>query len=260
MVIKRVIAWLFRVAAAISLAGAINAGAVQEGNLTITPENIQIGTFFHSADIQVSADVVDCDAAVIVLEGSSEKVTLNRKGRVGFIWMNTAQITISGLPRIYIMAASDALNNICTDSLREQLQIGAESLKPLMEVHSEQPFTGSEFDQFLELKKHNGMYDTKNKIVLEPEIGNRVRLTSSLRIPSQMPPGVYDMYLYCFKDGNLVEKQATQFDIERAGLPQLMINLAYNHAALYGLIAIVIAMIVGIIMGVVFSSLPGSGH
>ena len=79
-------------------------------------------------------------------------------------------------------------------------------------------------------------------------------------VPSGMPSGDYDIHLYCFREGNLVEERAARLNIDRIGLPHFMINLAYNHAAEYGLLAIIVAMAAGIIMGVIFSSLPGRGR
>jgi uncharacterized protein (TIGR02186 family) len=229
-------------------------------SLNIVPDQIQIGTFYHGAEVQVSANVAACDGAVIVLEGGDEKVGLNRKGRVAFIWMNVAQITISGLPRVYIMAASDKMDDICSKETQEKLRLGTEYLRPQMEVHSDQPLTGKEFDQFLKLKTHIGTYDTNNQIDLKQVQPGRQEISSILPIPSQMPPGIYDVHLYCFRRGNLAEEEMGSLKIERVGLPDLMINLANKHAAVYGLVAIVIAMAVGIIMGFIFSSLPGREH
>jgi hypothetical protein len=81
-----------------------------------------------------------------------------------------------------------------------------------------------------------------------------------LPIPSHMPPGKYDIHLYCFKEGKVLKEETTFLEIKRIGLPQLMINLANNHPAVYGLVAILVAMAVGLLMGVIFSSLPGKGH
>jgi len=37
-------------------------------------------------------------------------------------------------------------------------------------------------------------------------------------------------------------------------------TMAFDHAAVYGIFAVLIAMLVGIVMGVVFHSRPGAGH
>jgi len=257
---NRKIEWFIYLVGIALVAGSTVFADENQDSLKIVPDQIRIGTFYHGTEIQVSANVAACDGAVIILEGSEEKVELNRKGREAFIWMNVAQITISGLPQAYIMAASDKLDNICSKETQEKLSLGLESLRPQMEVHSDQSLTGEEFDQFLKLKNHNGTYDTNNKINLKSVSSGRQEISSILPIPSQMSPGTYKIHLYCFRQGNLVQGEIGSLKIERVGLPELMINLANKHAAVYGLLAIVIAMAVGIIMGFIFSSLPGREH
>jgi uncharacterized protein (TIGR02186 family) len=234
--------------------------AESQDSLTVVPDLIEINTFYHGARVKVLANVGSCDNAVIILEGQDEEVTLNKKGRVGIIWMNIAQITISGLPEVYIYTASDELDSISSPAIQEKLGLGLKSLRPRMEVHSDQPLTGNEFDQFVKLKTRVGTYSTDNKIELRQLSTGGMELSSELPIPSHMPPGKYDIHLYCFNGGKMIKGETAFLEIKRIGLPQLMINLANNHPAAYGLVAILVAMAVGLLMGVIFSSLPGKGH
>jgi uncharacterized protein (TIGR02186 family) len=244
----------------IFLLGPITYADENAETLSIVPGQIQIGTFYHGSSIEVTAEVDSCDNAVIVLEGGEKEVTLNRKGRVAIIWMNVAQLEIENMPQVYIMASSADLNDICPAETQMELKLGLESLRPQMKIISEKPLTGEEFDQFLKLKTKNGTYDTKNKIELTSESSGITKVSASLPIPSQMPPGEYIVNLYYFKHGELIGERAGLLGIKRVGLPELMINLATEHAAVYGLMAIVIAMVVGIVMGFIFSSLPGKEH
>jgi uncharacterized protein (TIGR02186 family) len=210
--------------------------------------------------VQISADVSDCDDAVIVLKGKEEEVTLNRKGRVAGIWLNVAQITISGLPDAYILATSDDLDSICSPREQEKLMLGKQALRGLMQISSNKPLTGKEFEEFLKLKTHNGTYDMKEKVEFEPARQGMEKVSSHFKIPSVMPPGTYDIHLLCFKQGKLEKEMKSELKIERISMPRLMISLAHKHAALYGLFAILVAMGVGILMDVIFNSVPGSGH
>ena len=231
-----------------------------QNKLNVVPDLIQIGAFYHGTRVTVTADVVFCDEAVVVLEGDNRKVTLHRKGRVGFIWMNVAQITMEGIPQVYIMAASDSLDLICDRKTRDVLGLGLESLRPQMKIESTKPLTGQEFDQFIKLKSHEGTYDTNNKANLESIVPGRSEVIATLPIPSTIPPGDYAIRVYCFRQGVPIEEKSADFKIERVGLSDLMINLATRNPAAYGLIAIIIAMAVGIIMGFVFSSFFGEEH
>jgi uncharacterized protein (TIGR02186 family) len=257
MIRKRVAKWHFHLVLILSAVCATAVAGENPGSLTIVPDQIKIGAFYHGAKVQVSANVASCDGAVIVLEGDSEKVTLNRKGRVAIVWMNVAKITVSGLPQVYILASTTDLDDICSKDVREELRLGADSFRIPVKIDSDKPLTGDEFDWFLKLKVRNGTYNTKNKIELIPKRTGEVELSSTLPIPSKMPPGVYDIILYCFRQGNMVEMETARLKIDRIGLPHLIRNLADKHAAMYGLLAIVAAMVFGVVMGIVFSLLPG---
>lgn len=257
MIRKNLTAWIIRLVSAISLTTCVGVSGENPGTLTIAPGQIRIGAFYHGAEVRISANVESCDGAVMVLEGDSEEITLNKKGRVAVIWMNVARITISGVPQVYILASSADLDKICPAETREELRLGLESLSKHIDISSDQPLSGEEFDQFMQLKRKNGTYNLKNKIELKPASTGELELSSVLPIPSKMPPGVYDINLYCFRQGTMVEKQTGRLKIDRIGLPSLIKNLADKHAAEYGLLAIVAAMIFGVVMGIVFSFLPG---
>lgn len=227
-------------------------------NLTLAPDTIKVGTFYRGAQVHVSANVPQCDGAVIVLQAGHDNITLNRKGRVAGIWLNVAQVEVSNVPSVYIMAASDKLENICSPEVRKQLGLGIESLRDKMKFTCEKPLSGTEFDEFLKLKTDGGTYNTNIDITLTEDGSGRQDVSAVLPIPATVPPGTYTVVLYCFVDGHQVERGEAELTIERVGLAHLMANMAHNSSALYGLVAIAVAMLVGIGMGLVFNS--GGGH
>lgn len=227
-----------------------------QSTLIVVPEQIRIGAFYHGAELQISSNSAFCDGAVVVMRGDNKEITLNRKGRMAIIWMNVAKITISGVPGVYIMASSDKLDNICSRETQEKLRLGLESLRDSMDISSDKPLTGAEFDQFLELKVDNGTYNTNNIVELKSIPTGKTEISAILPIPSEIPPGIYEINLYCFRQGKVVESNSARLKIDRIGLPCAIKNLAEKNAAMYGLMAIVAAMLAGVIIGIVFSSLP----
>lgn len=228
--------------------------------LSLDPAQIHVSTFYKGADIHVSANVGECDGAVLLLTAGEEEETLNRKGRVAGIWLNVAQVTVSHVPRIYILGTSDKLENICSPEAQKEFGLGEESLREQVQFTCEKPLTGSEFDEFLKLKVDNGTYNLNVKVDLVPAGPGQKELSAMLPVPPTVPPGTYTVQLYCFKDGKPVERGSAQLSIVRVGLARVMASLADNDPAVYGVVAIVVAMIVGIGMGLIFSSRPGSGH
>lgn len=246
--------------ALIILSGNTSLADTNSGSLAVSPDLINISAFYNGSEVQISANVPACDNAVIVLEGKDEEVTLNRKGRVGPIWLNVAQLTIDGLPDAYILATSDNLDSICSLQEQNTLRLGKHALRELMQLSSNKPLTGKEFDEFLKLKVHNHTYNMKEKVELEPGQQGTEKVSTHFKVPSIMAPGDYKICLFCFKDGKVENQLESSIKIERTGMPKLMNSLAYDYAALYGLIAILVAMGVGILMDIIFNSVPGSGH
>ena len=115
----------------------------------LSPEQIEVGLFYHGADVQVTADIPACDGAVLVLKAEEEEITLNRKGRVAGIWLNVAQVTISGIPRVYVLAGSKQLDDLCPEDVQLQLGLGFRSLRQRMKVASEKSLIGTEAEEFL---------------------------------------------------------------------------------------------------------------
>ncbi len=227
--------------------------------LSVVPDHIRVGTTYHGTEVLFEANIPRCNGVVVKLEGRDNEVTLNRKGRVAVLWLNVAQVIVKNAPQAYILAASDKLANICSREMQQRLGLGLESLRKRITFESEKPLIGSEFEEFLRLNEHSGLYNTNIQIELKPAAGDREELSVTLPIPSVMPPGEYVIQLYCFEHGSLMQKTEAQLSIEKVGLPLLISTLAQEHAALYGIAAIIIAMMAGITMGVVFSLRAGRG-
>lgn len=228
--------------------------------LQLSPDDIEVGVFFRSADVMVSAEVEKCDGAALVLEEGNEAVTFNRKGRKAGIWLNVAQVTIAGVPKVYLLASSKEIDDLCSPELQKQLGLGIQSLRSRMKITCNEPLIGSEADEFLKLKHQGGTYHTSIPITLTPTGGAREHLSAVIPIPATVPPGTYHALLYCFTNGEVTQQATADLTISRVGLANLLASLAHEKAATYGVLAILIAMVVGIVMGVVFHSRPGSGH
>lgn len=225
--------------------------------LNVSPDKIKVGTFYNGSSVRISADIPVCDGAVLVMEAGKEEIKLNRKGRVAGIWLNVAKVTVRNVPTVYLLAASDKLENICSPDRRRELRLGSEYLQNQIQFVSDKPLTGLEFEEFLKLKTDNGTYKMDIAINLEMTEPAKMRLSTALPIAPTIPPGTYHIMLYCFAGGNPIARGTSQLTVESIGLARLMVNLAENNAAVYGILAIAVSMVVGIMMGVIFNWLRG---
>jgi uncharacterized protein (TIGR02186 family) len=229
-------------------------------NFKVDPDYIDIGAFFDGAQIFVSAEISECDGVVIELEGKIQDIMLNKKGKKTFLWLNVAQITVKNAPSVYILASSDKFDKICSAEELEEELIGYGALKHKIIFQSDKPLTGLEFDEFIKLKEHSGSYNINGRVKITPFSDGRQKVTTTLNIPSFIPAGKYELFLYCFKNGNLISKASSDLLIEEVGLTLLTKNLAFGNPAIYGIAAIVIALAAGIVIGLLFSKKAGGRH
>lgn len=229
-------------------------------SLRVHPDRVTVGAFYHGTNLTVTADAPYCDAVVVMLQSDAKRVVLSRKGRLGVIWMNVAQVTVTGAPGVYVLASSADVHTICSSEQRNALGIGLDALESRVEFSSSKPLTGEEFEHFLRLKRHSGSYRVGVPVTLTPRGKDRMAVAASIPLPSAVPVGHYNLVAYCFEHGRMIEKASASVLIKKTGLARLEYELAHEHAAAYGVIAVLMAMAAGITMGVAFSSRGRKSH
>jgi len=231
-------------------------GEEEETNLSVDPEAIHIDAFYKGTDVVVRADLpAACDGAVVKIQGTDEEITLNRKGKVYFFWLNVDDVTISGAPVVYILDSTAPLQQISSPEAQKELLLGYEALQGHLNIRGHKTLSGSEFSEFIKLKENNGAYRQSAAGQLLPgDDGTHVSFESVLSIPSVMPSGTYQVLLYWFKDRIQVGESSCRLDVDKVGVPRYLHALAFEHPALYGLFACIVAMATGIVMGLIFGS------
>ena len=224
--------------------------------VSIEPEAIQINAFYKGTDLVVHADLpMECDGAVVKIQGNAENVILKRKGKVSLFWLNVDDVTVSNAPDIYILDSSDSLENICSPDTRQKLLLGYDALKQQMDIQAGKDLVGSEFSEFIKLKEHYGAYLQTVTAKLQPDTDTKHNAFNAvLHIPPVMPSGDYQVHLFYFNNGTLSGESEATLSVEKIGVPKYLYTLAFDHPAFYGLFACVIAMATGIIMSLIFGS------
>jgi hypothetical protein len=113
--------------------------------------------------------------------------------------------------------------------------------------------------QFLDLKESEHLYGNYPG-TLRVKVGSAGQnmVTGRFFLPTNTKPGVYNVILSVITDGKVVGRTSKELTVEMAGFPALLANLAYQHGATYGVIAVVIAIVTGFAMGFLFKG--GGGH
>jgi hypothetical protein len=229
-----------------------------EPGLTISPATVQIGAFFNGQTVTVSGAIPAGTQAVLEVMGSSAEAHLMRKGRRGGLWMNVGEIQVQDAPSLYLVMST--AKELLTEA-PPTATWGYRALeKRLVFSGKIEPAERQEFlKQFLELKESEQIYASwPGALGLTAGAGTASAVTASFPLPSNTRPGDYKVCLSVIADGKAVSHTCTDLTVEMVGFPAWLANLAYQHGAAYGVMAVVIAIVTGFAMGFIFKG--GGGH
>jgi hypothetical protein len=230
----------------------------ESATLQVSPDVVEINSFFQGRNVTVTGTLPTGLGAVVEVMGPATEEHLMRKGRRGPLWMNVGQISVSGVPSLYLVLSSHA------DLLAGNLIHGPWGFPSLIQRIS---LTGDvqadELDkfkhQFLELKESQKLYGSwPEGLTVSPAGDGRQKVTGKFWVPSNIRPDTYKVCLTAVRGSQAVEKVCTDLPVQMVGFPAFLMTMAYEHAALYGLLAVIIAIVVGSIMGYLFKG--GGGH
>jgi hypothetical protein len=239
------------------LAGALMAQAA-DPPLKVSPDNVQIGTFFSGQTVTVEGSIPAGAQAVLEVVGTSADEHLMRKGRRGFLWMNVGEITVHDAPSLYLVMST--AKELLTSATGEATW-GYQSLEKRIAFSgnietAERPMF---MKQFLELKESEHIYATyPGTLKVKTAAGGQNPVKVTFFLPTNTKPGTYKVVLSVITDGKVVSSAKTELTVAMVGFPALLADLAYQHGAAYGIIAVVIAIVTGFAMGFLFKG--GGGH
>ena len=228
----------------------------------LTPEAVDIGTFFNGTEVYVSGNVSRDAEVVVRLSGMRQDVALKKKGKVlGLLWMNLGSITIHNAPTLYLVYISDDLETTARTQPDkwEDLGFGFAALKKKVDISSAEGDSEEIFGEFLKLKESEGLYAIEPGRVTygEGESGGK-SFEAVLQIPPRLTPGKYLVETFAVKDGSVEASTKAELQVKQVGFPALVSGLAFKRGALYGLLATIIAIAAGLLMGVLFKGEKGA--
>ncbi|MCG6982430.1 MAG: TIGR02186 family protein [Deltaproteobacteria bacterium] len=228
----------------------------------LTPEAIDIGTFFNGTEVYVSGDVSPEAEVVVRLSGMRHDVALKKKGKVlGLLWMNLDSITIHRVPNLYLVYISKNLESTMRTepSKWEELGFGFAALKKEVKVSPAEADSEAIFKEFVELKKSEGLYAIEpGKVVYSEGESSQKSFEAILQIPPRLVPGKYLVETFAVKDGSVESRTRAELQVKQVGFPAFITRLAFKHGALYGLLATIIAIAAGLLIGVIFKGEKGA--
>lgn len=227
-------------------------------DLKVLPSQVEIGAFFRGHRVTVEAMIPQGAEAVMEVVGQAGDEHLMRKGREGVLWLNVGEIEFHGAPSLYMVMST---NPKLLEAAAAAEPWGYPALKTRMTLSGlgQDPQRDEFFEQFLKLKESEGLYTTfQEPIKTSPATGGLVPVKGEFQLPTNVRPGRYEVCLSVIQEGRITAKECGELKVMMVGFPAMIATLAYQHGAIYGILAVVIAIITGFAIGFIFKG--GGGH
>ncbi|MFZ5452487.1 MAG: TIGR02186 family protein [Thermodesulfobacteriota bacterium] len=241
------VAWFFSLL--LGLAGPASAAAP---DLRLSPNQVDVGTFFDGAEVKIQGVIPAGTTAVVEVVGSEASEHLLRKGRRGGLWMSVGAIQVDHAPSLYMLLSNAPKIPELTGSatpwgyaaLAKRVKFSG-SLQP----NEEDKF----FQEFMGLKQGEKLYRILPDALktATPQKG-QVAFQGVLPLPAKVPPGQYQVRLAVVSQGRLLAQQDAVLYVKLVGFPAMLSTLARQQGLLYGIMAVIIAIVTGFIMGFLF--------
>jgi uncharacterized protein (TIGR02186 family) len=179
---------------------------------------------------------------IIVIRAPSHPLIARHKERVAGIWVNTPGKIFPSVPGFYAALSTRPIRAVTSDAILKKLGIG------LANVDFGRDSTGDPEEEtyrsaVIRLKE-------KQKLFQEDDDGvafiGRSLFRATVSLPVNVPIGRYTADVYLFRDGELVSKNQSTLEVNKAGFEQMVYWLAFHRPLIYGVFAVLIAVLAGL--------------
>lgn len=233
-----------------------SAAAQDAASMKIEPKTINIGTLYNGTTLSVTGSVPAGSEAIVRFIGAACDLHMKQRGKVGGImWMNLDPITFKGAPSVCLVASAVDFNSLEANGDVTLRVLRLSGLKGSVEIEANGGGQENAFEEFLKLKQKEGLYrEMFGKISYEKASEGQKHFRADIPIPSRLSPGAYVVKLDAIRNGQTIARAEQPVRVNLVGFPALLAGLAFDHAALYGILASVIALLAGLGIGLIFQS------
>lgn len=212
----------------------------------------------RNTSIEVT-ETAEFDIAIVV-RGPDVNLVERLKERVFGIWINRKSALFSSVPGFYAVVSTrplgiiNAAGNGRTSGLFERNAIGIDNLvlrpKPVAGAPSFGREEAAKFrDALLRHQIRSGLYFENPGVVTF--LGDTLFRTT-VDLPADVPVGSYEIEVYLFKDGKVIDAQSLPLFVNKIGMGRYLFRTAYDKPLLYGFCAVIMALLIGWLAGILF--------
>jgi len=179
---------------------------------------------------------------VIVIRAPSHPIVARRKERVAGIWVNGAGEVYPSVPGFYAALSTRPFRAITSDETLKMLGIGLSNLD-LGRISKDDPDEERFRSAVIRLKEKQNLFQQHDDAVAF--IG-RSLFRATVALPVNVPIGRYTADIYLFRDGQVISKNRSTLEVNKAGFERTIYMLAFKHPFIYGLLAVLVAVLAGL--------------
>lgn len=240
-------------------------GAVPAQALTITtnPKEIAIDLAYHGQKLTISGVCSAGDDLLIKIANEPVDTHLKYIGKAAnIVWMKMGDMEFEHVPGVYLLYSTAPPEQLLNAEERKALQVGYVALaKEATIVSSSGPIdTDQWFGEFIKLQEKNRLYSVQQKGITIKKGPTDANFELVADWPYQAPPGTYTVEVMAVRNGTVKDRETTSFTVARTGAVAQLSGMALDHAAGYGIMAIVIALGAGFAVGALFKKGGGGAH
>lgn len=228
--------------------------SVSNHRVTITPnyageELVLFGAVERDATTPDDRKTYDI---VITVSGPRATMVTFRKERTFGIWVNRESREFINVPAYLSVLTNRPIEAIANAEVQRRQQLGLNNIiltqrvgADFADVVSDDPFRRA----FVRLRTEHQLYrEGDNAVIfLTPNL-----FRTGIKLPEQVPIGVYEVDIKLFSGGALVTQTQTAFEVVKVGFEQFVAETARHNGLVYGLFTAMMALMTGWLASVVF--------
>jgi uncharacterized protein (TIGR02186 family) len=206
----------------------------------ISDHLIAITTGFTGAELLLFG-AAENGTVVVVVRGPRAPFVVRRKARIAGIWINRTEMAFRNVPHYYAIASSQPLDTI-PYAVRARHEMGTDALR-LQAPKDVDPKRIPEYRQALirNMQNNNLYYREPARVNF---LGSQL-FRVDIRFPANAPVGLYEVFVYLVRDGDVISAQSSPLHVSRIGLEAWIFDFAHRRSWSYGVLAIGLAVMAG---------------
>lgn len=225
------------------------------------PDRISIGTFYNGTRVAINGTLPADSDVIVRMTGETSELRMKKKGKVfGLLWMNRDTVTFESVPKAFLLYTPQHFEDIFKALQKDApvRQLGLTALEEKITVSPDSSESRTLVKELLKLKEKEGIYAVSDNVHYTPLSEGRKKFEADITIPPKLSPGIYKVETYLVQNGTIVASYDHSLTVALESFPKILSLLAFDHGAMYGILATLIAVVAGLLTGVLFKGGKGA--